>query len=422
MIELLYHWSMDEKIHFESESSIPEVSREPTAKTYRIVLSGGGTGGHVFPLVPVVRELKSLLGEQTEFLYLGPSGGIGEKVMHDSGIATAVVTSGKWRRPFSLKNISDGFRVIGGYVQALIRLYRFMPDAVFSKGAYAAVPVVLAAKTYAIPVLTQDSDATPGVANKIMGKFADRIAVAYPSASKYFEASRVAVTGNPVREELFHGSKDRARERFDIQSDKPVLLVLGGSLGSVSVNRAIVGILPRLLERCSVVHQTGEGDAEETAKRVTELGLGDLSGRYFATPFFDTGALADALSLADLIVSRAGANAIADIAAVGKSSILIPLPSAANDEQRMNAYEMARVGASLVLEELNLGENLLFGKIDRLLDDKVLREKMEKAAQTFFHPDAAHRIAEGIVALIREREARVTFFEKIVILFSRKNS
>lgn len=418
---------MDENIHFDPETpretSMASTTREAVLKKqYRIVLSGGGTGGHVFPLVPVVHELKKLLGEQTEFLYLGPKGGIGEKVMQDVGVSTAVVTSGKWRRPFSFKNVPDGFRVIKGYIQSLIRLYRFMPDAVFSKGAYAAVPVVLAAKTYAIPVLTQDSDAVPGVANKIMGKFADRIAVAYPSAVRYFEASRVAVTGNPVREELLHGSVERARERFGFVSDRPVLLVLGGSLGSVAVNRAMVGILPKLLERCSVVHQTGEVDAEETAKRVAELGLGDLSGKYYATPFFDTGALSDALSLADLIVSRAGANAIADISAVGKPSILIPLPSAANDEQRMNAYEMAKIGAALVLEELNLGENLLFGKIDRLLDDKALRGNMSKAAQTFFHPDAAYRIAEGIVALIRERESEVTLFEKIGTWFSRKNS
>lgn len=417
-MELLLFWSMDENIHFESEA--PTSTESVANKAYRIVLSGGGTGGHVFPIVPVVHELKALLGEQTEFLYLGPRGGIGERVMQETGIATTVVMSGKWRRPFSFKNISDGFRVFGGYIQALIRLYRFMPDAVFSKGAYAAVPVVLAAKTYAIPVLTQDSDAVPGVANKIMGKFADRIAVGYPSAGQYFEASRVAITGNPVRNELLHGNAERARGRFGFGSDKPILLVLGGSLGSVSVNRAVIGILPRLLERCFVVHQTGDGDAEETAKRVAELGLGNLSGKYFATPFFDTGSLSDALASADLIVSRAGANAITDISAVGKPSVLIPLPSAANDEQRMNAYEMARVGAALVLEESNLGENLLFGKIDRLLDDKALCEKMAKASRTFFHPDAAHRIAEGIVALIRDREAHVTLFEKIAARFSRK--
>lgn len=375
-----------------------------SSKVYRIALAGGGTGGHVFPILPVVRELRKLLGEQTQFLYLGPKNGIGTEVMKEVEVPAVPILSGKWRRPFSLKNIPDCFRVIGGYIQSLRYLYQFMPDAVFSKGAYAAVPVVLAAKTYAIPVLTQDSDAIPGIANKIMGKFANRIAVAYPSAARYFEASRVAVTGNPVREELLQGNVERARERFGYKSDMPVVLVLGGSLGSVAVNRAVITILPKLIERCFVVHQTGETDAMEVAKHVTELKLGDLSGKYFSAPFFDTETLADAFSISSLIVSRAGANAITDIAAIGKPSILIPLPSAANNEQRMNAYEMAKVGAALVLEQLNLGENILLGRITHLLDDEALRSDMSKSVQAFFHPDAARRIAEGIVALIRERE------------------
>ena len=290
-----------------------------------------------------------------------------------------------------------------GFFQALYHLYRYMPDAVFSKGSYAAVPIVLAAWIYRIPIMTQDSDAIPGVANKIMGKFADKIAVAYPSAVQFFESGRVAITGNPVREGILEGSIERARSRYQCSSEKLTLLVLGGSLGSRSMNIAFAKILPKLLDQFFVIHQTGMANIDEMRRRVEELNLGDLSGRYVLTPFMDIGELSDALSLADLIVSRAGANAIAEIAAVGKPSILIPLPSAANDEQHMNAYEIARVGGAVVLEEVNLGENMLFEKITDIMNDVSFRSKMGTAVRAFYHADASSRIAEGVVDLIRER-------------------
>lgn len=388
-------------------------------KKYRIVLAGGGTGGHIFPLVPVAKELRAQLGDDTDLLYFGPTGELEKKIISEAGIASIRILSGKWRRYFDLRNVSDIFRNIAGFFQSLYYLYRYMPDAVFSKGAYAAVPVVLAAWVYRIPILTQDSDATPGVANRIMGKFADRIAVAYPSATRFFEPSRVAITGNPIREGLLLGNIERAHGRFGCPPGKPALLVLGGSLGSQAINRAIVRILPRLLERFFVIHQTGQANYEEAHSRLEEHALGDTTGKLHMAPFFDTGELSDAFALAGLIVSRAGANTISEIAAVGKPSILIPLPSAANDEQRMNAYEIARAGGALVLEESNLGENLLAGKIEELLNDAVLRQRMTDSIRGFYHADASARIAESLVTLIRDRESRVTLIDRIVSFFRR---
>ncbi|QQS20659.1 MAG: undecaprenyldiphospho-muramoylpentapeptide beta-N-acetylglucosaminyltransferase [Candidatus Moraniibacteriota bacterium] len=384
-------------------------------KRYRIVLAGGGTGGHIFPLVSIAKELRGLLGPETEFLYLGPTGALEKKIIGESGIASKKVLSGKWRRPFDFRNMTDIFKNIAGFFQSLYFLYRYMPEAVFSKGAYAAVPVVFAAWIYRIPLVTHDSDATPGVANKIMGKFANRIAVAYPSAARFFEARRVAITGNPVREGIRTGSASRARERFGCPPGKLAIFFVGGSLGARAVNAALIRILPRLLEKFFVIHQTGAGNYEEVTKQVNELALGDLSGRYFFSGFLDTGELSDALALADLVVSRAGANVISEIAAVGKPAILIPLPSAANDEQRMNAYEMARVGGALVLEEGNLGENMLFGKIEQLLMEDQLRLRMGEAMKTFDHEDAGLRIAEGIVSLIREKELRKTLLDRVLL-------
>lgn len=382
-------------------------------KRYRIVLAGGGTGGHIFPLLPVAKELRAQLGAETEILYFGPAGDLEKKIIGEAGILSIRIMSGKWRRYFDLRNITDMFKNVIGFVQSLVYLYRFMPDAVFSKGAYAAVPVVFAAWIYRIPIVTQDSDATPGVANRIMGKFADRIAVAYPSATRYFEPSRVAITGNPVREGITMGDADRARVRFGCPPGKPTLLVLGGSLGSRAMNAALLKILPRLLANFFIIHQTGSSNHEEVMNRIKELSLGDLSGKLHVAAFFDIGELSDALALADLVISRAGANAITDIAAAGKTAILIPLPSAANDEQRMNAYEIARAGGALVLEEGNLGENLLSGKIEQLMSDAPLRTKMANALQAFHHPDAAENLAKGVVALIREREEHRTLLDRI---------
>lgn len=389
-------------------------------KRYRIVLSGGGTGGHLFPLLPVARELRVKLGENTEILYFGPAGELEKKIIGEAGIVSIHIASGKWRRYFDVRNITDIFKNGVGFLQALFHLYRHMPDAVFSKGAYAAVPVVLAAWIYRIPIMTQDSDATPGVANKIMGKFADRIAVAYPSAVRFFEMSRVAITGNPVREGITMGNVERARERFGCPAGKSALLFLGGSLGSRAMNLALLKILPRLLTRFFVIHQTGSNNHDEVMKRLEELALGSVAERYFVTPFLDIGELSDALALSDLVVSRAGANAISEIAAVGKPALLIPLASAANDEQRMNAYEIARVGGALVLEEGNLGENILSGKIEQLMDDAPLRAKMAGALRAFHHPDAASRIAGGIITLIHEREIHRTVLDKIASFFRKE--
>lgn len=388
-------------------------------KKYRIVLAGGGTGGHIFPLIPVAKELRARLGENTELFYFGPAGELEKKIVSEAGIASIRILSGKWRRYFDLRNVSDAFKNIAGFFQSLYYLYVYMPDAIFSKGAYAAVPVVFAAWVYRIPILTQDSDATPGVANRIMGKFADRIAVAYPSAMRFFEPSRVAVTGNPIREELLLGNIDRARGRFGCPPGKQALLVLGGSLGSQVVNRSIVRILPRLLERFFVIHQTGQSNYDETRGRLEEHALGDMAGKLHMAPFLDTGELSDAFSLADLIVSRAGANTISEIAAVGKPAILIPLSSAANDEQRMNAYEIARAGGALVLEENNLGENLLAGKIEELMDDADLRQKMANSFRVFYHADASARIVESVVTLIHDKEAHRTIFDRVQALFQR---
>lgn len=369
-------------------------------KTYRVVLTGGGTGGHIMPLVAVAEELRKQLNGRVEFLYIGSEGTLEHEAMHNASIPAKYIATGKLRRYWAFQNFVDFFKVPLGFLQSLWHLLRYMPDAVFSKGGYVAVPVVLAAWVYRIPILTQDSDAVPGMATRILGKFADRVAVAYASAMPYFLPDRVALTGNPVRKQITEGKREEARNLFHLVENKPVILVLGGSLGSLIIDKAIVTILPKLLEEAQVIHQTGASPYEETIRSAEELGIHSGNGGYAATPFLQVDDLKHALALADLVVSRAGANAISEIAALGKPAILIPLSTAANDEQRMNAYEIARMGGALVLEENNLGENILLGKITHLLKDKELLQKMGESIRAFHHPEATEHIAKGLIELI----------------------
>jgi UDP-N-acetylglucosamine--N-acetylmuramyl-(pentapeptide) pyrophosphoryl-undecaprenol N-acetylglucosamine transferase len=369
-------------------------------KQYKIVLTGGGSGGHVMPLVAVANSLRHKLGEHTDFLYIGSKGKIEQDAMDEAFVPVKFILTGKMRRYFALQNFVDFFKIPVGFVQALWYLLQYMPDVVFSKGGHVAVPVVLAAWMYRIPILTQDSDAVPGMSTRILGKFAKRVAVAYPSAMKYFPADSVALIGNPVRSEIIKGDVIEARKRFGLDETKPVILVIGGSLGARIIDKAIVTLLPKLLSQSQVIHQTGRAHYDETVQMAEEIGIKANTAGYVPRDFLQMEDLMHALAVADLVISRAGANAIAEIAAVGKPSILIPLSSAANDEQRMNAYEIARVGGAVVLEDGNLGENIFLGKITDLLQDKNLREHMAQAIKVFYHPDAADVIADELIRLM----------------------
>lgn len=368
----------------------------------RIVLTGGVSGGHLFPLVAVTHALREKLRGDVELLFIGPSGKFGTKTMEANGVRSKFVLTGKIRRYFSFANFTDPLMVPIGCAQALWHLFWFMPDAVFAKGGSGSVPVVLAAWLYRIPVMLHDSDATAGRANQFLSHFAKRIAIAYPSAKEYFPAKKVAMTGNPVRSEVLGGDVSRAKTRFSLPKDKPVVFFIGGSLGSKNVNDAVARILPELLGIASVIHQTGE---EQFARVVAEMGtLGiapDTDLGYRPRMFLSAEELGDAYAVSDLVISRAGANSIADAAAYGKPLILVPLSTAANDEQRRNAYDVAAIGGATVLEEGNLTQHVLFSKIQSLLMDESKRKEMGEKLRFFYHADADTLIADGIVEMMQ---------------------
>lgn len=368
----------------------------------RVVLTGGVSGGHTFPLIAVARSLRKK-NSSVELLFVGPRGQFEQEAMEDENIAVKHILTGKLRRYFSLKNFIDPFKLFFGFIQALWYLFLFMPDAVFAKGGMASAPVVIAAWLYRVPVLIHDSDAVAGKANRFLSRFASRVAIAYPSAHNFFPKDKTALTGNPVRAEILDGNTDRFVKSFGLSLEKPTILVLGGSQGAQVLNKAALGILPSLLEKnIQVLHQTGRKHYEDIVESIKEYGLKIGESGYVPWPFFSAEELADALLQAALVVSRAGAGSIAELAAAEKAVILIPLLNAANDEQRMNAYDVAALGGALVLEEPNLGEHILFQKIEELLNDAELRKTMSTKLHSFYHPNAADAIADGIMSLMKK--------------------
>jgi UDP-N-acetylglucosamine--N-acetylmuramyl-(pentapeptide) pyrophosphoryl-undecaprenol N-acetylglucosamine transferase len=365
----------------------------------KIVLTGGTSGGHVIPLIAVAREIKKR-DISTEFMFFGPEDEYSKKFMQAEGIAMKHIMSGKMRRYFSFLNFVDAFKVPVGIIQALWHLLWFMPDAIFSKGGCATLPVVVAGWIYRIPILIHESDANPGMANSILAKFATRVAVSYPSAEIYFPSAQVVITGSPLREDINTGSREKARELFSLAGSKKTIFVVGGSQGAKVINEKILEVLPELLRSYQVIHQTGEKNFKEVEERAGELGIKNGREGYHAVPFVGE-EMKDILAVCDLVISRAGSSSISEIAANAKPAIIIPIENSANDHQRMNAYSIAKIGGAVVLEESNLGEHILLGKINEIMDNEELRNKLAENIKSFYHADAAERIADGIIGMMK---------------------
>ncbi|WMJ85495.1 undecaprenyldiphospho-muramoylpentapeptide beta-N-acetylglucosaminyltransferase [Anaerocolumna sp. MB42-C2] len=314
----------------------------------RIVLTGGGTAGHVTPNIALLPALKR---EGYEVNYIGSYDGIEKKLIEELNIPYYGISSGKLRRYFDPKNFSDPFKVMKGYLEAVKLMKHLKPDVVFSKGGFVAVPVVLAAKRKGIPVIIHESDMTPGLANKICIPSAKRVCANFPETVKYLPEGKAILTGTPIRQELFSGNKMMGLDFCGFSRNKPVLLVVGGSTGSVVVNEAVRSILPALLEKYQVVHLCGKDKVDEKYANTS----GYVQYEYIKKE------LSDLLDAADVVISRAGANAICELLALRKPHILIPLSAASSrGDQILNAESFERQGYSYVLKEEALnGESLL---------------------------------------------------------------
>ncbi len=379
-------------------------------KTIRIALTGGGSGGHIYPLVAVAEKLELIAIEQKlymEITYFGPVD-VYKPVLEDAGIKTSKIVSGKIRRYGSFSNITDIPKFLIGFLQALAKLLFFMPDVLFSKGGSGAFPVVLAAWFYRIPVVIHESDAQPGLNNLFSARFAKRIAVSFEKALNYFEPKKTALTGTPIRKSMTDNRQDAGlvKEELGFNSDKPLVLFLGGSQGSERINKLLLSVLKDLTKEAQILHQTGFANfsaVEESVKSsALELMQKTQEGiKYLPVPYLDPKEMKMAMTAADLIVSRGGSNTIFEIAAFSKPSVIIPLPESANDHQRINAYEFEKIGATIVIEETNLFPNLFLNQISNLFKNKELLKKMGDAAGGFFKPDASKIIAEEIMKLAK---------------------
>jgi len=368
----------------------------------KIVLTGGGTGGHIIPLIAVAKKIKEKIGQtdDVEFLFMGSKGQLEKELMAQAEIPAKYLLVGKMRRYFSIYNFIDCAKVPFGILQALVYLLIYMPDAIFSKGGYASIPVVIAGWLYRIPILIHESDSVPGMVNSILGKLSTRVAVSYEEAEKEFPSAQVVLTGNPLREDINKGDVAAARNKFSLLEEKKVIFVYGGSQGAQSISDKILNILPELLHKYQVIHQTGQNNYDAIVHKAGELGI--KAGREGYHPIAFVGSeLKDILAVADLVITRAGANSLSEIAANGKPAIVIPLDSSASDHQRKNAYAIARRGGCVVLEENNLGRHLLLSRIEEIMNDENLRGKLSENIKHFYHSDATERIADGILAIIK---------------------
>lgn len=323
-----------------------------------IVLTGGGTAGHVTPNIALIPKLKEA---GYKISYIGSYDGMERKLIEDLDIPYYGISSGKLRRYFDPKNFSDPFRVVKGYFEAKKLLKKLKPNVVFSKGGFVSVPVVLAAKACKVPALIHESDMTPGLANKLCIPSAAKVCCNFPETVKCLPENKAVLTGTPIRQELLSGDAREGLKFCGFNAAKPVILVIGGSLGSVAVNNAVRSILPELLKDFQVIHLCGK-DKLDTSLNGTE---GYVQFEYIKDE------LPDLFAAADLIISRAGANAICEISALAKPNILIPLSAnASRGDQILNAESFERQGFSMVLSEEELAPSLLLPAIQKLYDHR----------------------------------------------------
>jgi len=362
----------------------------------KILLTGGGTGGHLIPLLSVVSEIKKRDAD-AEFLFVGPKSDFNES-LREAGIEVREVKAGKLRRYFSLENFSDIFKVLVGIDEAFFHIFKFKPDVVFSKGGFASIPAVMAASYLRIPILTHESDTVPGLSNKIIGRLAKKVFISFPESRNYFLDSKTIISGNPIREDIFEGDKDRAKRFFGLSENLPVVLIFGGSQGAQKINELLLGSLDKILAEFQVVHICGNKNFEDIKRRVEELEV-ENKNRYKIYPYLGE-EMKDAFAFSDLIISRAGANSLAEIIALEKPSLIIPLPSAAGNHQYHNAKYFAEQKMFLLAEEENLDGESFLKKIKELQDKKdEIVENLKKYNNSLENKKPAEIIAEEILKI-----------------------
>lgn len=349
----------------------------------RIILTGGGTAGHVTPNIALIPRLKEL---GYDIHYVGSYTGIEKDLITDMNIPYHGIASGKLRRYFSLKNFSDPFRVLKGFTEARHLIKTLKPDVIFSKGGFVSVPVVYAGNRLHVPTIIHESDLTPGLANKLSFSSASKICCNFPETLRFLPTDKAVLTGSPIRQELHTGDPEKARRLCGFTERKPVILIMGGSLGSVVINDAVRGILSEILADFQIIHLCGKGKQDPSLDAVA----GYAQFEYISDE------LKDLFALSDIIISRAGANAICELLALRKPNLLIPLSAnASRGDQILNAASFEKQGFSMVMEEEQLTGESLLSAIHKLYEDRqTYIASMEQSSQ--------QDSVETIIGLIRQ--------------------
>jgi UDP-N-acetylglucosamine--N-acetylmuramyl-(pentapeptide) pyrophosphoryl-undecaprenol N-acetylglucosamine transferase len=396
-------------------------------KNIRLVLTGGGSGGHTFPLIAVARELKKIAETQNIFLeiiYVGPDDFTLPYIAKEKGIMIRKITTGKFNR-FNRQDAGNNklmsffnfffnvFKTLGGIFQSLYYVYILMPDVVFSKGGYGAFPVVFWGIIFFIPTYIHESDAVPGLVNHITGRFCKKIFISFEHTKEYFPSGKVLLTGNPLRLDLFFGKNENydvqnTKKLMNLNAERPIVAIIGGSQGSEHINDLVLDILPKIISKVEVIHQTGktnynrvQSEADVVFREI--VGSEEDKNYYHPVAFFEETEMPSIVSLkdvylvSDLIIARAGSGVIFEIAAAGKPSILIPLPWASQGHQKKNAYEYAKSGATIVVEEANLKTNIFSNLVLEVAFNEDKKRRMSQAAAAFAKPLAAQHIAQQLL-------------------------
>lgn len=368
----------------------------------KILLTGGGSGGHFYPMIAVAQQLRKI-SEKNKLLqpniFFVSDKPYDEDLLFKNNIIFKKLASGKIRRYFSIQNFFDFFKTMAALIKALGMMWSIFPDVVFTNGGFGAFPMLFAARFFRIPVVVHVSDTVPGKVDKWAGKFAKKISLGFPEAEKFFEKDKTAFTGNPIRLGLDVPLKQGAHEFLKLEVEVPTILVIGGSQGSKIINDIIIDILPNLVEKNQIIHQTGKNNFGEVVGRA-RLVLQDnpYQKRYRPFKYLDLLALRMSAGASDLVIARAG-SFVSEIAVWGIPSIIIPIEKSSGNHQKKNAFSYARFGAAIVIEEENLTPHILEAEIINLMNDKERREEMKKGALAFAKRNAAEKIATELLKI-----------------------
>jgi len=377
----------------------------------KIIVTGGGTGGHVSPAVAVItklRERSASEGWPLDLLYIGSVAGVERRTITEMGLPYVAIQTGKLRRYLSPRTPVDLLvKLPAGFAQAFRAVRRYKPNVIFSTGGYVCVPTVLAGSMLRVPSLTHEQTALVGLANRIAGRFATRVAISFPQSARFFHPGKTILTGNPMRPSIVNGDARRAVSLFGFDPSVPMIYVTGGAQGSHAINMAMRAALPNLLEFCQVIHQCGEGPdgTGDDLRALQEARRGLPShqqARYVVQAYIDE-ELGDIYALAALVVGRAGAGTVNELANLGKPSMLIPLPGAAGGEQEANARALEKDGGAVVLLESSLTPASLTDMVRSLVTEPHKLEQMSQGARKLSTAGAADAIVEELLRLARRR-------------------